>query len=163
MRIIVPIAIVQLFCGVLLGEDLWESSPVTGDDLVDMMELRLNKYTVEFDEPKFVSLRFESFGQSSEWALDEPQKKVTIIVYEPKQYFSPERLKEFADIIFKIYGETTGHAIKSAGQYDKSKVKLTNVKLVGGLEIVGKESKESDGFTYRLKVIKSSKRPSKTK
>lgn len=163
IKIVTYVAIAQLFGGALLAEDVWEPSPVSGDDLVEMLELRLDKYTVKYDEPKFVTLRFEAFGQSSEWTLEEPQKKVTITIYEPKQYFSPEKPKEFAEIILKIHGETTGHAITSGGQYGKSKVKIKNVKLAGGLEIVAKESKESDGFVYRLKVVTSSERPSKAK
>lgn len=127
-------------------DTLWETSKIAGDDLVKILELDIQKYSISFEEPKFVRLHFESPTQSQNFDLELPQKWVTILIYRP------DAEKNAGKMTFQIRGETTGHSILGYGSYDQSKVKFTKTKLLNGLEITATESKNSTVFTYQLKV-----------
>ena len=124
-----------------VAEDHWDDSEVSGDDLVELLELRVSKYHVHFDEPQLVTLHFESPYQTSELSLEVPDTKVSVLVYMPK---------ESNEMTLKISGQR--EAKLSFGSYDQDKARFQTVEYRGALQIIGKEAKEAEDTLYRIWV-----------
>ncbi len=141
------------------SEDYWEEMSITGDDLIKMLELDVRKYTVKFDKPTYVSLKFESFSQDQEWLLEYPQTEVSVLVYFPEHTEQSRALPGINKMTLMIRGESHGQSIMSYGTYEEAKVKFTTINNLGGFEMVGKESRDAEEAIYRLYVIKHDQKP----
>lgn len=141
------------------AEDYWEERPISGADLVKMLELDIRKYTVRFNEPTFVSLEFKSFCQDQKWILDLPQTEVSVLVYIPKESEQKKELPQLNEMTIMIRGESHGQSILSYGTFEESKVKFTTIDNLSGFEMVGKESEDAEEVVYRLRVAKHEQKP----
>jgi hypothetical protein len=60
-----------------------ESSPITGDDIAELLQLNAHKDAVLFKSPKLVTLHWESMGQSNDLKLKSPTSSVRLMRYIP--------------------------------------------------------------------------------
>ena len=134
----------------ICADPIWDTAPeVSRDEIVNFLKLNLEKYSVKFDHPTKVFLRYEGFGQNQDFHLSRPTKSATLLVYQPKK----EETKDVGQMTFQLKGN--GESASSYGSFEASKVVSTKTGVIDGVfQIVAYDNKElKEPFLYRFQIL----------
>jgi hypothetical protein len=148
MKIITSIVLALLITGSALhAETTMQKVPITGDDLISLLELSVEKRVISFDSPKKVTFRWQSSGQSKEIPMKGTTKNVTLMTHVPREG-GPIKPYRF----WISTGEDTFH---SSFYFDSAKLKVWRSEIIdGNFTIVGAETKDfKEPFVYRIQII----------
>jgi hypothetical protein len=127
-----------------------ESSPITGDDIVEILQLDAHKDAVSFKSPKLVTLHWESMGQSKDIKLKSPTSSVRLLRYIPSEG-GPIKPLHF------YISSDTGATTYSSFSIDTSKTHFWKSQMVNDVFTV--TAYETEDFTqppvYKIEILPS--------
>jgi hypothetical protein len=127
-----------------------ESSPITGDDIVEILQLDAHKDAILFNTPKLVTLHWESMGQSKDIKLKSPTSSVRLLRYIPSE---GGPIKPLHFYISSENGATT----YSSFSIDTSKTHFWKSQMVNDVFTV--TAYETEDFTqppvYKIEILTS--------
>lgn len=129
----------------------FDSEPITGDDIKEMLDLKANKHRVTFDKPKQVKVVIEILDQSGPTEIDLPGpcKYVTIMLYQPDK----EREAGLTKMYYWLDTERGGH--HSSFHFEASRASHARYGVVDGVFTIkaSYNSQFTDKPTYSIKVL----------
>ncbi|MEZ0275842.1 MAG: hypothetical protein ACAH88_13135 [Roseimicrobium sp.] len=130
---------------------LYDSEPITGDDIKEMLDLWANKHRVTFDKPKQAKVVIEILDQKEPIEIDLPGpcKYVTVMLYQPDK----ERESGPTKMYYWLKTELGGH--HSSFYFEASRATHARYGIENGVFTIkaSYNSQFTDKPTYQLKVI----------
>jgi hypothetical protein len=154
MKSIIVLFLISLTSPVL-AETSFDSLPVTGSDIAEVLELhpsdyQITKTLINFGSPKQIIFRYTSLGQTRDLKLPGISPSVTLLTYVPKDGGPIKPLR------FWITG--SGGAISSAFAFDTNKAKFRRSGLVDGIfTVITSDKGDFSDPEYTIKVLTSDK------
>jgi len=153
MKTTLPIALALLTaCSFPLhSETSMETSPITGNDLISILELNVQKTKISFDSPKSVIFRWESQETSKEIPVKGATKAVSLMTYVPTDGGPIKPLR------FWITGAEGTYS--SCFAFDSSKAKFWRSEIIDGVfTIRASETMDFSGpLAYRIQILSTEK------
>ena len=114
----------------LAQEPTMTKAPITEDDIVALLGLKVDKTGVLFGQPKYVTLRYEMQGGKTDWPLKTKTASVTLLLYIPAEG------KEIKDLQFRLAADN-GDSVAAGFPIRVSALQYREAKIVEGVYTVG--------------------------
>jgi len=130
-----------------------ETAAITGNDILNILELDAQKYTINFEEDHYVTLHYEANGQNKNYSLHSLSSQVTLLTYLPSGGAAMKSLRT-------TFTAKNGESMRCAFPVDTSKIKGEYRGLVNGIyTILAWGDEKSENPIYKIQIKTSDTKP----
>jgi hypothetical protein len=80
-QLLLAITLLASFTLAMRAEDEWDTVPLTGDDLKNILELNVHKHRIDFEKPGHATLVIKASGTDKTVSLPVSSKSATLMTY----------------------------------------------------------------------------------